>query len=582
MEQNEISKRLDAVACGDAELITELLAIEHELPYGSQEFISPVVNFLNVTRVDIFAECANSLREGKDAFRIAELLVALFGDLQTLNIFSLQEFLQEYFHKTKNDFGVGRFYEPIKARSKNDANWGLEFAQEILNRKDERLYVFLMAAYLGVAQSDFTQGYDKLIQLIKSDEPYLQQNGLKALGQFAAVPDSQKKEELTEILLRYSADENENIAANAAFSLCRFASTSKLLEDKKIELSVTGKPAVRYEIVTHIWITISDTKKISAADLTAIKNICNYDLQHRGITEKLDSLVYLLLTYDRVNEVEQILNEWIVNHPIRVHLDSSFVELFDATVFQITKNQTFVTRVITKWLNSDDSRFHHVLSEVVSYMASLEMKKIELDLNLLSGFSYDDHLFIIRKIVGYILDFDISISLILSILRLAKFEKDVGDLVGSVLVEHIGYNYTHRTIKRLELEIESSSDRSEEILKLCIGELEQRGNELKSLNRSSEILPNSDHAIRLNKAFRKAMSNSMEESKAKSSFLSLVSQVSIKEGLSWFSFHHGQYHEPSKMGRFSHDLELPRKDVVDEIGALMERVGFRQAERGEV
>lgn len=580
MEQNEISNRLAAVAKGEADLITELLAIEHELPYGSKDFVAPTIELLSAKNTDIFIPAADAIRNGKDVFRVSELLVALFKELQLIKISTLLDFLQEYFDKTKNDLAGGRFYDLIKEKSKNDVAWALSLTQEILLRGDERLYSFLLTAYLGVSQADFAQAYEKINYLIQSDESRLRQTGLRTLGLLEGVPDSQR-EEIAEILSRYSTDSDEDIAASATFSLCRFAAGSKVLEEKKTELSLIGKPAARYEIMTHIWVNVSNAKAISSVDLTAVKNICNYDLEHKGITNNLDSLLYLLITNNHINEVEQILTEWILKHSAEEHRRSIFVESFDSTVFEIVKNQNLLKLIITKWLNSDDSRFHHVLSKITSYMASHGMRRAEFDLSILASFNYDDHLFIVRKIIGYILDFDISISLVLSILKLDSFNKDVGDLVASVLVEHIGYNYTHKTIQRLQSELESSPDQAKKILNMCIKELEKRSNELKSLNRANELLPNSDHATRLNKSFQKAMSKSMEEARAKSPLLGMVSQVAIREGKSWFSFHHGQYHEPSKMNHFSHGIELPRKDVLDEIGASIERVGFRQAKRGE-
>jgi hypothetical protein len=580
MEENEISNRLAAVAKGEADLITELLAIEHELPYGSKDFVAPTIKHLNVKKTDIFISATEAIRNGKDIFRVSELLVALFKELQPIKVSTLLDFLQEYFDKTKNELAWSRFYDLIKEKSKNDIEWALSLTQEILRRRDERLYSFLLTSYLGVTQADFAQGYEKIIKLTKSDESRLRQTGLRALGLLERVPDSQK-EEIAEILSRYSTDSDDDIAASATFSLCRFATVSNVLEEKKIELSLIGKPAARYEIITHIWITVSDAKRISSADLAAVKNICNYDLEHKGITNSLDSLLYLLITNNHIDEAEQILTDWISKHSAEEHRRSIFVESFDSTVFEIVKNQSLLRRIITKWLNSDDSRFHHVLSKITSYMASRGMRRAEFDLSIVASFNYDDHLFIVRKIIGYILDFDISISLVLSILQLDSFNKDVGDLVASVLVEHIGYNYTHKTIQRLQSELEPSSEQAKKILNMCIKVLEKRSNKLKSLNRANELLPNSDHAIRLNKSFQKDMSKSMEEARAKSPLLGMVSQVSIREGLSWFSFHHGQYHEPSKMNHFSHGIELPRKDVLDEIGASMERVGFRQAKRGE-
>ena len=55
----------------------------------------------------------------------------------------------------------------------------------------------------------------------------------------------------------------------------------------------------------------------------------------------------------------------------------------------------------------------------------------------------------------------------------------------------------------------------------------------------------------------------------------------IKEGIGWFSYMHGKYSEVSSMKNFSESIELPKADVLDEVGAIIERQGFRAAKRGQ-
>lgn len=580
MDQNEIANRLDSVRKGEADLISELLAIEHELPYGSKDFIAPTVALISANQIDIFAQAIEAVRGGKDVFRVAELLRNIFSELPQITASTFLDFLLEYSAKTQNDLAGGRFYEPIKEKCKNEIKWAFSLAEEIFKRNDEKLYSFLITAYLGVAQSDFTSGYDAIIALTKKEDFHFRQNGLRALGLLENVSED-KLEEVVAILLKHSNDSDEGILSNTVFSICKLAKRSEELEKKRLELSHTGSPFVKYEIINDLFGVSFREKTINENNLLILKNICEYSLTYKGITDSLDSILYNLLRNNHEDIVEEILTEWILKHTPKEHYESDFCEIFNSTIYEMVKNQKLMKLIATKWLNSDDSRFHHVLSEAFSYMTSHGVKRAELDLSILAGLAYNDHLYIVRKIIGYILDFDISISLVISFLRLNPLSKEVGNLVASVLVEHIGYNYTHQTIERLKSELETSNENAKKIINLCIGELENRGNELKSLGCINELVPNSDHRIRLDKAFQKAMGKSMEAARAKSPMLGIINHVSIIEGRSWFSFHHGQYNEPSKMQHFSHGVELPRKDVLDEIGASMERTGFRHAKRGE-
>ncbi|RZK64952.1 MAG: hypothetical protein EOO85_29015, partial [Pedobacter sp.] len=95
MNQSEIFKKLESVCKNGGDLISDLLTIEHELPYESKEFVTPTIQILSDKNIDIFKQALKSIHEGKNIFRVSELLKSLFAELPNIAISSLLDFLQE-------------------------------------------------------------------------------------------------------------------------------------------------------------------------------------------------------------------------------------------------------------------------------------------------------------------------------------------------------------------------------------------------------------------------------------------------------------------------------------------------------
>ena len=288
------------------------------------------------------------------------------------------------------------------------------------------------------------------------------------------------------------------------------------------------------------------------------------------------------MSKNRTKEVKDILTTWVSSHTFEDHKQYNFTKQFEFSIFEI-KNNELIETIITEWFNSDDSRFHHVLQDIISYMGAHGIKTVEFNLEIIKSFNDKDFLYVVRKILGFTHDFNISISLLLSILKLEPLSNKTAALVSSVLIEHIGENYLVKTIDRLSLEIKTASKETEKFkaLNTALYELQKRKNQRSALSNRNELMPNANHQAKLNKAFHENTKALMKEAQKESVIQSLVPQVLIKSGLSTFSFINGGYQEPSKMVSLSHGIELPKKDVLDEVGASIERSGFRLVRRGE-
>lgn len=580
ISNEQIHQRLQAaIENGSVSFVTELLAIEHLLPFQDKGFIESTSDFLNARNLDLFRITAEAIKLGQDVFRVAYTLVQIFPHLKEIHPNSLLEFLKIYDEKTKNDLMSGQLFEPVRKRSAIQNDWALNLEQSILENEDKRFHTYLLSIYLGLADSNFDFGYSKIKTAYSSNVKELKTVGLRGIGLLGSLPEENKKESF-DAILDGANDEDEIIAVNAAFSISRRYEEDLLLNEKRIELSKTSAPAIRYEILRQIQFKHGT---LESSDVEIVKNLCVYDLNLKGITDSLDSIVYFLLSKGQIEVAKDILATWVASHDLEDHRQYNFTEQFDSSIFEILKNGSLTELMVTEWFNSDDFRYHHVLQEIIAYMGVHGLRAAKLNLDILKTFNDVDFLYVVRKILGFTHDFDISISLVLSILELDSLTRKTASLVASVLIDHIGENYLIKTLDRLNLEIKNAADGTEKSIALntAITELQKRKDQRTALSDCVELRPNAEHQAELNKAFNKSMATSMKEARKKSVIQSLLTHVAIKSGVSWFSFYNGEYHEPSKMGSFSHGVELPKKDVLDEVGASFERAGFRLAKRGE-
>ena len=580
ISNEQIHQRLQAaIENGSVSFVTELLAIEHLLPFQDKGFIESTSDFLNARNLDLFRITAEAINLGQDVFRVAHTLVQIFPHLKEIHPNSLLDFLKIYDEKTKNDLMSGQLFEPVRKRSAIQKDWALSLEQSILENEDKRFHTYLLSIYLGLADSNFDFGYSKIKTAYSSNIKELKTVGLRSIGLLGSLTEENKKESF-DAILDGANDEDEIIAVNAAFSISRRYEENLLLNEKRIELSKASAPAVRYEILRQIQFKQGT---LDSSDIEIVKNLCVYDLKLKGITDSLDSIVYFLLSKGQIEVAKDILTKWVASHELEDHRQYNFTEQFDSSVFEILKNGNLIELMVTEWFNSDDFRYHHVLQEIISHMGVHGIRAAKLNLDILKTFNDVDFLYVVRKILGFTHDFDISISLVLSILELDSLTRKTASLVASVLIDHIGENYLIKTLDRLNLEIKNAADGTEKSIALntAITELQKRKDQRTALSDCVELRPNAEHQAELSKAFNKSMATSMKEARKKSVIQSLLTHVAIKSGVSWFSFYNGEYHEPSKMGSFSHGVELPKKDVLDEVGASFERAGFRLAKRGE-
>jgi hypothetical protein len=150
------------------------------------------------------------------------------------------------------------------------------------------------------------------------------------------------------------------------------------------------------------------------------------------------------------------------------------------------------------------------------------------------------------------------------------------------LVDEIGYDYPYSTIETLK--VAEASEQRQEYKTFYSNAIEAIGNQLKPLDALPHLvelspLPN------LQRQFAKARSKQMERvmqgERKKSIIRQILTEVPIKAGVGYFSFHDGTYSEPANLKSISHSVTLPRRNTLDTVGAELRLWSLSNAKRND-
>jgi len=287
-------------------------------------------------------------------------------------------------------------------------------------------------------------------------------------------------------------------------------------------------------------------------------------------TSIVDNIEQILINYLKNNEydfIEKFITEWMRNSDIYKHEIPSFFDEFS--------NHNYFSSFITQTLNNEDDKEHLFISKNLS-------NNIELDRATMSSFSFEDYLFVCRKILGYFYEFDIQISMVFSILSVENLDERIKKLVIEIIVNHIGENYSSNTIEYLNKLDEKNLNSIEiEVKKIVLHELEKRNKEWQELPRLKELMSPSYENRVIQRTQGIAMSKAMKKSEEDSFFSMIFSDIPIRHGKGWFSEFQGTFTEVSYMQSHSHSIVVPTATRTHPIHYELETYNFRIIKKGE-
>ncbi|MCJ0764568.1 hypothetical protein [Variovorax terrae] len=304
-----------------------------------------------------------------------------------------------------------------------------------------------------------------------------------------------------------------------------------------------------------------------------------------GFNRALDGLDYSLSQLLRpesahVEPALKFLEAWV-----RAHLGSTagkreFAERFDACTQALRSHPPLLSRVFTRWMLADGQATASAAAGMIADMRTDGDMAIGFDRGVLDSATEADLLYLVKRMLGFLLEPKQMLSLALSLLDLRNAKGRVLPFLRWMLHEEIGYDYPGTTRDALNKRAAQEMDADvRELLGSIAAQLEADMSALEALPRLRELQVPMALRRDLAKARAKAMQSSIREAQKQSVFARLVTQVHIKAGETSFQHHGESWTEPMHFASHSVSFEMPRREVLDPVGNAYRRLQLRTTKR---
>ncbi len=529
-------------------------------------------------RSDVLAMAIPEIATTSDVFRLLNMLEKLLPLLERLDWAALIGVSAAQYPRTKGDGAAGAFFGQVQQWLVAHPGAGAELSALLLREPSEPLANLLTAAWLAWGADAAPAAAARVIELSANSQPplpavtgHVAERMLEDadLPQDAVAP----LEALIQEWLAGGTPEIRRRGVAAATSVLHLRRT---FDTNLRALAEAGDP----DTLGYLALALSRHAKVflEAGTFFDWLALCaRLPTSHAGAIRFLDSTLARLLgpQSSHRDAVLQFLQDWITAQPIGDRIGREFLELFGSCAGRIVEDQALLPQVVTTWFMADARALPDAAASLISGLSSEgrfhrrneATISVGFDPALLDAAATGDFLFLARRLIGYVINADLLLSLALSLLRVRDAQSRVHPLMASLLGDEIGYDYPVTTVKRLGTVIDSETDATTRaLLERIRDNLQRYLTQLDALPRLQEL----EVPLTVSRAFRKArakqMEHGMREASRKSVFAQIVTQVHLKAGLSSFQYLHEDFTEPMTLKSMSYSFEMPRRESLDPVG----------------
>jgi len=306
-----------------------------------------------------------------------------------------------------------------------------------------------------------------------------------------------------------------------------------------------------------------------------------------GFEREIDGLDFSLSRLLRpdsthVESVLDFLEAWVRGHIGSTAGKREFATRFDACSRALLSQPPLLSRVFTRWMIADAQSLANAAAGMVATSRADGPIAIEFDPLVLDTAPEADLLYLVKRMLGFLLEAKQMLSLALSLLELRDAKVRVFPLLRWLLYEQLGYDYPATTCDALTKRAEQETDTDiKELLGGIVTRLEADMAALQALPRLRELKVPMALRRDFRKARAKAMQRSMREAQEQSVFAQLATQIHIKAGETSFQHLGESWSEPMQFASHSVSFEMPRREALDPVGNAYRRLQMRTTERAK-
>lgn len=526
-------------------------------------------------KLDVWQSLHTSERNPYDITSLADQFIKYAKNIEIQKLFDFFSSI----YKEKN--GYTGIYSSLKERLSNTP----KKCQEIISKFHSNIQPDTIQLYnislSSLKKQDYTTVIDILIDDIEKNNSLLSPQSLWILGGIIERSDNTyRNDKIFEVINRaiYSPISSiSNAAVQAAVDTVGKLSEipfiiRNLLESNNQEVieSLSRKLSTTTQLTSHtdfpLWLSCickaaMNNDTLSNSIFHTFSLLAKNESKHRLLID----CIFIMIRNNSISEKNikiEMFFHTLVNHSNLLN------ELFTLTLIDENPETTVFSRLIATYLFVH--RSEHTL---------------ECSLDVISNFTEQDFIFLVRRILGFISYETQLTSLILSLLKIKESEKRTYTLVKAVIINEIAMDYPGYVRDEIKKNRDNIKNKRNRIIKLyddILNEIDIYISSFTTLPKIKELEPPSLLVHTFQKEKDKVMTRNNDLYKENLFIFEMASRIILKAGVGSFyynDFNNKGYSEPSYLHEFSSSYSLPRRYVMDNIGYDISIAQFRCAKK---
>jgi len=534
---------------------------------------------------DIFVNAADAIYDGRiqvfDALHTVESALPFLDTLPPEGIWRLCEAQHEL---TKNDLMAGVYFGALGKVMGEHSSVCRAIHQRLRKEITEATANLHPTVLVALAKSSPDESFNLVLEDAESPIALLKSMALWTAGRLI-VSGFVNSESLPTISAAVTANMTSSVN-NVRNTAIRAAATATAETDVFVErLTELGNKADQDAlgaIAQTLWANL-DRIKCKPYFTPWLRFLHKVPSSCEGILEHFDHTLSRLLSDPLYQDLALLcLTEWVEVNGKGNSRDESVPELFDTVTIELLQRPKLLSLVVTDWMLAENKRLASAAAGILAYAGIHGLEKAEFNIDRLDSLGHVDLLFLARRLLGFIISENQLLSLAMSFLKTSDAPNRTFAILRSLLVDEIGYDYPHSTIETLNAA--QAADERPEFKSFYSHVIEAISSQMKALQdlpHLVELSPPPNLQRHFAKARSKQMEQAMREARKKSIIRQILTEVPIKAGVGYFSFHEGNYSEPSSLKSVSHSVTLPRRNTLDTVGAELRLWSLSNAKREE-
>jgi len=468
---------------------------------------------------------------------------------------------------TKNDLTRGLIFKAMEKLSKEDPPIGIALYQKFIKKPLSDAVYFIPSILVGLSDKiELDKVYPWGFDLMDEKDVRLIQAGILSCSCFDCSRDKNKtllKKTLKKFDLLFT-DKRKEVLSALAKGFGNLIKVSEEAKEQLVKLSELQVPEVQYEISSVLF---QNNKKLYSEEWfkKSINNLSTVDIKYEMINS---NIVFSLQVYMENDPwfIISFLNLWIQNHRIdEIEKERDKLHIFNRLFCEIyNKDKSVIEKILVQWFSNDDRRFQSMASNIVREF-SIRKVYLKLDKDELKGLSIQEVDFIVKKILGYVLDSKSLCGLVFSVLKYRRKRKKLKEIVTQAFIDFVVYNYPQDGKEFLEERLKKASSFEKQIINEILNKTESYWERINKLPYLKEFEPPDMRRRKFENAKFKKKQELLKKAEDETTLFKIIPKIILKGGATHFTKIDGKYTEESSLSEYKYFLPVPRLSLIDPV-----------------